>query len=464
MSNSQQKIIKKAQKLAKIAHLSNLKFRPKLLTRQQFFPVFSQNNRLGAKIGGFLGLGIISLLGISTILVTSASAETKAQTGVSVEVVNGCSVSVSNSEHNASVSAGTYTESIGDPTVFQIACNDTNKYTINAVGYSNDTEGNTNLIGTSDNGNISTGTAQSGPISNWSFHLLENSAGVTIADTFDRPHEIPGSGTVIAKRDSGFKNPGDTGFDIFKVAYSAYISTLQPAGAYRGKVKYTLYNQGIAYSYKITYDLNSGDSGPQPQTGEVMDLTIKLSAETPKRDGYDFVTWCSTNPGNAETCSGQSYAPGDNYTLPGNNANIDLYATWKSAKPVYGQVCNTDKTGKVMKDGKCWSKSNVSSSANWSTANTLCKTPWRLPSQSDFNSLILAYYPGATYQSSYTGYYYNGSTSDFADDWGATSGGWWSSTPYGSYYYYLNLGSSNIDSYSGNYPNSRNQVRCVSEV
>ena len=417
------------------------------------FRVFA--GRAGRSIAAFIPLLALALFfGSAT---SPVSAETKSQTGVSVEVVNGCSVSVINSEHNAEVSAGTYVESIGDPTVFQIACNDTNKYTINAVGYSNDIEGTTELIGTSDNGNITTGTAQNGSTSNWAFHLLESSAGVTIVDTFNKPHEIPGSSTIIAKRESGFKNPGDTGFDIFKVAYSTYISTLQRAGSYKGKVKYTLFNQGIAYSYKITYDLNGGDSGPQSQAAEVMDLTVKLSTEEPKRDGYDFVTWCSKDPDEAETCSGDSYAPGANYTLPGNNATVDLYATWKKSGPTPCQngACV------IMKDNKCWSKSDVSSSFTWSDG--YCKSPWRLPSQADFNTLLRAYYPSAG--ASGTGYYYNGSTSDFAADWGATSGTWWSSTLYSSskaYSLYLSsiyIGSANYDP-KANY----NQIRCVSEV
>ena len=398
----------------------------------------------------------------SAAISTPVAAANNAKSDVSVSVVNGCSIAATGTEHNVSVSAGTYTESIGDPTVFQIACNDTNTYTINAVGYSNDTEGTTQLIGTPSNGNIETGVQQEGGTSNWNFHLLDNSAGVTIADSFDAPHEIPGSGTVIAKRDSGFKNPGNTGFDIFKVAYSAYISTLQPAGAYKGKVKYTLYNQGIAYNYTINYHLNGGQTGPSSQTNEVMDLTVKLSADKPTRDGYNFVTWCSVDPKDAETCSGDSYDPGASYTLPGNNATVDLYATWKSAKPTYGQDCNT--SGKVMKDGKCWSKSDVSSSANWNTANTLCTTPWHLPSQQEFDKLLLAYYPSASVNGVGHIYYFSGDAATFTNDWGAASGNWWSSTAYNSSSaYYLYLDGSTILSYN-NYSKAGNcQVRCVSE-
>ena len=422
---------------------------------------FAKKAQKRAKIALFIGILTAAILPLPV------SATNNTNTGVSVEVVNGCSISATGSDHSAEITPGTYVESIGDPTVFQIACNDTNVYTVYAIGYSNDTEGNTNLIGTSGNGNIETGVQQSGSTSNWSFHLLENSAGVTISPTFDQPHEIPGSSTVIAKRESGFKNLGTSSFDLFKVKYSIYTSPIQPAGSYSGKVKYTLFNQGISYGYKITYDLNGGDSGPDPQIAESMDTTIKLSSTTPVRDGYDFVAWCSKDPDEAEECPGDSYEVSSNYTLPGNNADVTLYATWKKHKPVYGEVCNADKTGKVMKDGKCWSSSDVSSMSNWSNALTLCNDKgngWRLPSQSDFNDLIRAYYPSAS--TSGTGYYYSGSTSDLAADWGATYNYWWSSTIGGIGAYLLDFRSSYVNSNYPSYNSTRyvSPVRCVSSV
>ena len=118
-----------------------------------------------------------------------------------------------------------------------------------------------------------------------------------------------------------------------------------------------------------------------------------------------------------------------------------------------------------MKDGKCWDKTDRATSVQWTKASGYCAAPWHLPSQQEFDKLLLAYYPGATAAS--PGHYYNGSTSAFAADWGATAGYWWSSTPDPSttiYVYFLRLDSSGIYSY-GAYNKARDyQVRCVSEV
>ena len=293
----------------------------------------------------------------------------------------------------------------------------------------------------------------SAPVNTWGFKPSKK-------DSADNTNYLPGptsAETLIEKTSSNGGSPINYTFSI-----AAKIDNTLKHGAYSNNFVLTVIANTA--SYNITYNLNSGSTGPNsPQTGTTTEKSIALDTTSPTRSGYEFLGWCTNNPGTAETCSGQSYAPGANYTLPGNNVDVTLYATWKKSGPA---SCRNGE-GIVMKDGKCWSKSDVSTGAYWSTANTLCKTPWRLPSQSDFNSLIRAYYPSASPNG--TGYYYSsGSTSAFAADWGATSGGWWSSTtnPSGpSFAYSLGLGSSSIFSYLSYGKTDTNcLVRCVSEV
>ena len=134
---------------------------------------------------------------------------------------------------------------------------------------------------------------------------------------------------------------------------------------------------------------------------------------------------------------------------------------WKATGPVYGQDCQNG-TGKVLKDNKCWMKADAGST-NWNSASGLCTGVWHLPSQQEFDALLLAYYPNATASS--PGHYYSGSTSAFAADWGAASGSWWSSTTDPSYSpsaYLLYIPSSVIYSNVNLSKTGSYQVRCVS--
>ena len=236
-------------------------------------------------------------------------------------------------------------------------------------------------------------------------------------------------------------------------------------------------------SYSITYNLNGGESGPGPQTDTTTEESITLDSTTPTRSGYEFLGWCTNNPGTSTSCSGTTYQPGSSYTLPNENTNTPLYAIWKSNIPnmedfkcssissVSGtaEVMNGDQKITIvkMKDGKCWSKSDVGDTT-WANASSLCKSPWRLPSQSDFNGLIRAYYPSASVKGT-GGYSYDfsGDASVFTSDWDATSGNWWSSTTLPSdtsHAHSLHLDKSSIGSYHAFKKTGAGQVRCVSSV
>ena len=109
-------------------------------------------------------------------------------------------------------------------------------------------------------------------------------------------------------------------------------------------------------------------------------------------------------------------------------------------------------------------------STNWYNAPNLCKDIWHLPSQDEFNALILAYYPSALYDNTYHGgYYYESNTTGtyaFSTDWGTTSGAWWSSTAHPtqtSFAYFLRLSSTGIYlDFNTSLTYDNQIVRCVS--
>lgn len=76
-------------------------------------------------------------------------------------------------------------------------------------------------------------------------------------------------------------------------------------------------------TYTVTYDLNEGTNGPSNQT-KTKDETLTLSSKIPTKDKHEFVSWNTKKDG-----SGTSYLAGSKYT---SNANLTLYAQWKSVE------------------------------------------------------------------------------------------------------------------------------------
>ena len=85
-------------------------------------------------------VGITSLAGLLLTLHT-VSAETEAVDTVTITVPSACSMSstiVTGNEHTATVDSGTYVDDIGETTLKTI-CNDSNGFSIYAIGYTDDT-------------------------------------------------------------------------------------------------------------------------------------------------------------------------------------------------------------------------------------------------------------------------------------------------------------------------------------
>ena len=144
------------------------------------------------------------------------------------------------STYTTTINAGNYTELPGSKLV--TLCNDPAGYAIYAIGYSGDSydsETHTDLIGTASTGNIQTGT--SGSNSYWAMKL-EAVQGLTppsIVTDFQNYHVIPNTYTKVASYTTPTVTASDAGATV-QTKYKINISKTQLAGAYNGKVKYTM--------------------------------------------------------------------------------------------------------------------------------------------------------------------------------------------------------------------------------
>lgn len=145
------------------------------------------------------------------------------------------------SAHTKTINPGSTQSGIGT-TKITTKCTNSIEHKVYAIGYSNNTDGNTNLINSADNVTIATGTTTSGNVSNWAMLIAKDSSSyqpsnLTITNSFGSYHAVPSTSTQIA----GYTGATDstTGSSI-TTTYRAKMSDFQLAGTYVGKVKYTL--------------------------------------------------------------------------------------------------------------------------------------------------------------------------------------------------------------------------------
>ena len=326
---------------------------------------------------GFIGLaGLVSLVSVG-LLPNNVLADDDIDR-VNIVVPSSCSFSdeviPGDTEHSATMHNNEYKSDIGT-TTFKAYCNDDNGYSVYAIGYSNDTYGNTNMIHDTDSTyNFGTGTASSGNASTWSMKLtpVAGTYAPTIqSDTngaYTNYHVVPSTYTKVAT----FPNRTDvpaTGTGIgsaFQTTYAVWISNSQVAGTYTGKVKYTLVHphdreaplspQPSTSGY-ITYYANvptaQGSMGIQNKDDAGNDLadgaTTTLYASNFSRDGYGFAGWSdaydyATNP------NAKFYGPQETITVPeGTTANgLSLYAVWVKST---GSLQDADKVATLCGTG-----------------------------------------------------------------------------------------------------------------
>ncbi len=191
----------------------------------------------------------VPLLVISTFVlgfsVSHSSATNSGSDNLAITISSSCTLSsVVNVPHNAEVYNGNYLGDIGKTTITTL-CNDGNGYSVYAMGYSNNEEGNNKLINSErPEYSIDTGLDTSGLTSAWAMKLNNipddpSPTPPTIESDYNNTYGIvPSYWTKVAGRQSGTTDMAEG--SSFTTTYAVYASSSQYAGTYVGQVKYAL--------------------------------------------------------------------------------------------------------------------------------------------------------------------------------------------------------------------------------
>lgn len=291
---------------------------------------------------------VATLVSITQSFSKVSAVESSSSAAASVTVSSACSFSRTNEgdgSYTGTLSNGSDTEIIGS--TFKTICNDPGGYAIYAIGYSNDTLGNTDLIfnDTPESTNsIKTNgdTLVGGNGSYWKMKLspVSGDFAPTIENSYSSYNNIPTNYTKVASFGNVTVNSSDstTGSSV-TTSYLAYASSTQPAGTYTGAVKYTMVHPSLVTSpstcpaNSICYSPNSdgngtvnGSMGIQAIASDATSAT--LLASNFWRSGYGFAGWNTKYDG-----SGTFYGPNEDIEFEagdysGVNGGLSLYAIW----------------------------------------------------------------------------------------------------------------------------------------
>ncbi len=356
---------------------------------------------------------------IGTILASTKTKANVVMNEVSLAIPVSCSMSSTIStgnDHIATIVPNSYTENIGI-TNLKALCNDFSGFSIYAIGYTNNTDGNNTMLGTNTNQTIATGTNSSGNASNWSMKLtkvenptnIENPTGtgggitynpdnLSILDNYDSYHTVPNTLTKVAeyKASTGSSTTDQTLGSNIQTTYAAFISSTQSADTYIGKVKYLLLHPAtlVAGNYTIAYNANGGTGTMNSETNvkNYEPHTLALNTFTAPT-GYVFSGWCTIQDANATstnpqtTCDSESYRDGATISSSPSISATDggtltLYAYWQRpytmqqfANGTADTTCTKLNIGErvtlidardsqeytvaKLKDNKCWMTKNL---------------------------------------------------------------------------------------------------------
>lgn len=333
-------------------------------------------NKLGCKdllscfLKGSLVLTLVTLLSGIALSSVSVSADGDASTvdNINITIPVACTITPTiDSAHTTTINPNTYEDDIGLTTI-KTVCNDSNGYSIYAVGYTNEEFGNTNLIGQNTNQTIVTGTAtgaNSSDPSNWAMKInaVTGTYAPTIENGFSSYRTVPSTWTKVATFASS--TDATIGSSI-QSTYAAYIAGTQATDTYTGKVKYTLVHPSTdippspqtSQANRICYYANASDAvgtmGCQtiPSSGgsatTVTPTSAVLLASNFSRAGYGFAGWSdsydyATNP-NAKFYGPQEYIEFTEGEYSGTNEGLSLYAVWVKSE---GSLQDSSKVSSV---------------------------------------------------------------------------------------------------------------------
>ena len=169
---------------------------------------------------------------------------------LTVSIPVSCTMNVTGGDtHITSVVSGTHKENIGTTTI-KTLCNDTNGYVIYAIGASGDnsdpsnpTEGNTDLVSNLGSAhNIHTGVYDPAGSSSWGMKVtaVNGTYKPTLGTYYASGNyvAVPDEWEKVAYWESGIIH-ASVGSSI-QTTYDVYADGTQPAGTYKGMVKYVL--------------------------------------------------------------------------------------------------------------------------------------------------------------------------------------------------------------------------------
>ena len=353
-----------------------------------------------------------------------SSATNSGSDNLAITISSSCTLSsVVNIPHSTEVYNGNYLGNIGKTTITTL-CNDGNGYSVYAVGYSNNEEGNNKLINTEyPQYSIDTGLATSGLTSTWAMKLnnIENDPSPT-PPTIETPYNdiyglVPSYWTKVASRASGTTDMAQG--SSFTTTYAVYANSSQFTGTYNGQVKYMLVHPSYKPAIYFMQDVASWK--------KFLNLEESVQA-IDKRDGKSYwVTklkdgnvWMTQNL-DLDLIQNKTYTHADT-DLGWTPNNVDVSATWIlttnpttiSASPyyvdpgdkyVYTSNSNADDT---VYDSlsECTATEHtdcehyhIGNYYNWSAARansndaSICPAGWRLPSldSNEYGNLLVNY-------------------------------------------------------------------------
>ena len=190
-----------------------------------------------------------------------SSANNSGSDNLAITISSSCTLSsVVNIPHNVEVYNGNYLGDIGKTTITTL-CNDGNGYSVYAVGYSNNEEGNNKLINSErPEYSIDTGLNTSGLTSQWAMKLNNipddpSPTPPTIESDYNNVYGIvPPYWTKVASRASGTTDMAQG--SSFTTTYAVYASSSQYAGTYQGQVKYLLTHPSYPSAFLYMQDVD----------------------------------------------------------------------------------------------------------------------------------------------------------------------------------------------------------------
>ena len=232
--------------------------------------------------------------------------------------------------HTVTMSGGVYIKDIGI-SIFNSTCSDNAGFSVYVVGSSDNEFGNNKMAATindvrSPEYDITTGTARFGDTSNWAVKItpIGDDYTPTIENGFDTYSAIPAAYSRVASFDASTDSIIGSSLQS---SYAIYTTSAQPAGAYSGRVKYTLVHphdeQPCGYR-QICYKENGDNVVGKMNKQSVSENEVILWASNFSREGYGFAGW-NTEPDG----SGISYGPNEAITFPSDAIDgLTLYAMW----------------------------------------------------------------------------------------------------------------------------------------